>query len=429
MIFLLESINLQEIALIEMNRNLDSALSLDAKVYLHDIERADILVGIPSYNNVLTASYVLSQVIKGLDKYFSSLRSVIFVADGRSVDDTLTSVKKVDLPSEVKLIPAIYMGLSGKGSAVKAIFEAASYLKVKSVALVDSDLRSITPEWIRLLITPTLTGTDFVVPYYNRRKYDGTITNFLCYPVTRSIFGKDIRQPIGGDFGISIKLVEDMIDSSMWELPDVSRFGIDIFETYTALSKGYKIKQAFLGVKNHDPKDPSSQLASMFRQVMNTMFSYLEQCEPSWKEIRGVSAVDIFGETNCGLAPEAISVSLPATLEAFKSNYRQYLPIYESVLELGIQRKFEQLNQLEHSNIDFPSEIWAKTVYSFIAQFHKAPIYGRDKLIDALRVLWIGRVGAFLKETWDMSRDECEDKVFEEAQTFEELKHYLNEKY
>ena len=55
------------------------------------------------------------------------------------------------MPSEVKLIPAIYMGLSGKGRAVRAIFEAASFLKVKSVALVDSDLRSITPEWMQTI--------------------------------------------------------------------------------------------------------------------------------------------------------------------------------------------------------------------------------------------------------------------------------------
>ncbi|MCW3995892.1 MAG: hypothetical protein NWE98_07055 [Candidatus Bathyarchaeota archaeon] len=52
-----------------MNKK-DVALSLDAHVYLHDIEAADILVGIPSFNNVLTASYVLTQVTKGLDAYF-----------------------------------------------------------------------------------------------------------------------------------------------------------------------------------------------------------------------------------------------------------------------------------------------------------------------------------------------------------------------
>ena len=411
-----------------MNNN-DSALSLDAHVYLHDIEKADILVGIPSFNNVLTASYVLSQVTKGLDTYFPNLRSVIFVSDGNSKDDTLRSVKKVYLPSQVKLIPAIYMGFPGKGSAVKAIFEAASTLKVKSVALVDSDLRSITPEWMQLLITPTMTGTGFVTPLYNRFKYDGTITNFLCYPVTTSLFGKDIRQPIGGDFGLSIELVEDLLDSPIWELPDVSRFGIDIFETQTALAKGYSVKQALLGVKNHDAKDPSSQLASMFRQVMNTMFTCIEQYEPVWKEIHGVSKTPMFGEAKYEDTSETIEVSLPATIEAFKSKYNRYLDIYSSILEQDIQQKFMQLNQIENTKVDFPSEIWAKTVYSFIAEFHKTPTFYRERLIDALRVLWIGRVAAFLKETWEMSRQECEEKIVEEAKVFEKLKPYLIGKY
>jgi len=411
-----------------MNKN-DSALSLDAHVYLHDIKKADILVGIPSFNNVLTASYVLSQVIKGLDTYFPNLRPVIFVSDGNSKDDTLTSVKKVYLPSEVKLIPAIYRGLSGKGSAVRAIFEAASYLKVKSVALVDSDLRSITPEWMRLLLAPTMAGTGFVAPYYNRGKYDGTITNFLCYPVTTSLFGKDIRQPIGGDFGFSIELVEDLLDSPMWELPDVSRFGIDIFETCTALAKGYKVTQALLGVKSHDAKDPSSQLTPMFRQVMNIMFTSIERYESVWKGIDGVSTTELFGEAKKSDTPEPIQVSLPATIEAFKNNYDKYRAVYKSCLEQEIQNKFEQLKQIETSNIDFPSEIWVKTVYSFIAEFHKNPVSGREKLIDALRVLWIGRVAAFLKETWEESREQAESKIIEEAKIFEKLKHYLIDKY
>ncbi len=406
-----------------------SALSLDANIYLHDIEKADILVGIPAFNNVLTASYVLSQVVKGLDTYFPTLRSTIFVCDGNSNDDTLNSVKKINLPSEVKLIPAIYVGLSGKGTAVRAILEAACHLKVKSVALVDSDLRSITPEWMKLLITPTLKGTGFVAPYYNRRKYDGTITNFLCYPVTTSLFGKDIRQPIGGDFGLSIDLVEDLLNSSMWNNPDVYRFGVDIFETCTALAEGYEVKQAFLGVKNHDAKDPSSQLASMFRQVMNVMFSCIEQYEPVWKVTKGVSKVEMFGESCCSSTPEPIQVSLPATIEAFKSKYDQYKIFYQSFLEEKIQEKFDEIKLLDTRSVDFSSEIWAKTVYSFIAEFHKNPSYGKDKLIDALRVLWIGRVAVFLKETAELTREESENKITEEAKVFQDLKGYFIAKY
>jgi glucosylglycerate synthase len=407
----------------------DSALSLDAKVYLHNIEKADILVGIPSFNNVLTASYVLSQVTKGLDTYFPHLRSVIFVSDGNSKDDTLNSVKKTYLSSEVKLIPAIYMGISGKGQAVKAIFEAASILKVKSVALVDSDLRSITPEWIKLLISPTMAGAGFVAPYYNRRKYDGTITNFLCYPVTASLFGKNIRQPIGGDFGLSIKLVDDLLESPMWELSDVRRFGIDIFETFTALAKGYNVTQAYLGVKEHDAKDPSSQLTAMFHQVMNTMFTSIEHYEAVWKGIDSFSQTEMVGEANDYLTPEPIQVSLPDTIEAFRSNYDAYQSIFNVCLTPKILKKFDDIKRIEQQEIDFPPELWAETVYSFIAEFHKRPVNDRGKLIDALRVLWIGRVAAFLKETWDESREQAESRIVEEAKVFREMKHFLTNKY
>ncbi len=379
---------------------------------------------------MLTASYVISQVTKGLDTYFPHLRSVVFVSDGNSKDDTLNSVKKIDLPSEVKLIPAIYIGTSGKGSAVRAIFEAARYLKVKSVALVDSDLRSITPDWMDMLIPPTLNGTDFVAPYYNRRKYDGTITNFLCYPVMRSLFGKDIRQPIGGDFGLSIGLVEKLLDSALWDKDaDVCRFGIDIFETCTAIANGFNIKQALLGVKNHDAKDPSSQLASMFRQVMSTMFACIEYYEPVWKNIYGVTKTGFVGEANYSEIPETVEVSFKATIDTYNANYNSFIDVYQAILDGNIINNFEALKQLETKPVVFSSEVWAKTVYSFIAAYHKTPPYGRARLVDALRVLWIGRVAAFLKDTWTQTRVESEAKIVAEAKVFENLKDYFIEKF
>jgi glycosyltransferase involved in cell wall biosynthesis len=412
-----------------MSKNLKLISSSEASKYLQDIANADILVGMPSYNNVITANYVVSQIVKGLETYFPDYKSVVFVSDGGSGDQTLTSVKKIDVKAtKVKLIPTIYIGASGKGTAVQAIFEAARYLQVKSVALVDSDLRSITPEWMRLLIKPTLTGTDFVVPLYNRSKYDGTITNFLCYPLTAALFGKNIRQPIGGDFGLTLPLVEEILESSLWDYPYVSRFGIDIFETYTALAKGFKVKEARLGVKEHDPKDPSSQLAGMFRQVTGTMFTCIGNYETVWKEIKGVSETEKFGEDNWGTVPKPVDVSLSNTIMAFKTNYKNYAPIFRSLLNNNIIAKFEQLKTLESSDVEFSSEIWAKTVYSFAAAFHKEnDSRAALLLLDALRILWIGRVAAFMKDTWNMERDQAEEKIREEAKAFVKLKPVLVE--
>jgi hypothetical protein len=191
------------------------------------------------------------------------------------------------------------------------------------------------------------------------------------------------------------------------------------------------VKEAFLGAKSHDPKDPSSQLAGMFRQVVGTMFSCVEKFEPIWKDIQGVSETEKYGEENYGSVPEPIEVSFLNTVKAFKSNYNNYIPFYRELLSKEIQAKYLQLQTLETSNVDFSSEIWAKTVYAFMARFRREKSDSRDALLllDALRVLWIGRVAAFMKDTWGDERDQAEEKVREEARVFAKLKSQLVEIY
>lgn len=63
-------------------------------------------------------------------------------------------------------------GIHGKGSAFRTIFEIAWRLKAKACAVVDSDLRSITPEWIELLFSSMLEeGYDYAAPSYLRHIY------------------------------------------------------------------------------------------------------------------------------------------------------------------------------------------------------------------------------------------------------------------
>ncbi len=415
-----------------MGEESDFALSPEACHHLEKIHNADVLVGIPSYNNVLTASFVISQIVNGLATYFPDLRAAIFVSDGNSIDGTLKSVRTVQFPCQrrdscnLNLIPAVYVGISGKGSALKAIFEGAHFLGVKAVAVVDSDLRSITPEWMKLMISPLLSDSDFVVPLYNRRKYDGTITDFLCYPVTASLYGKDIRQPIGGDFGLSIELVERILASPMWVMPEVHEFGIDILETHSALAYGFRVTQAHLGVKDHNPKDPTKQLAPMFHQVVSTMFACIEQYEPKWREIRDISDVDTLGEEKHVNLQESIKVDLKDMLAAYANGFDTYLYSYQSILNGDILDAFRRVKNLGTESFSFPMEAWANVVYSFIAAFHKAEPSARAGLIDSLRVLWMGRLASFISETMSLSPQETEMKIREQADVFGRLKPFLS---
>ena len=224
--------------------------------------RADLLVGIPSFNNAGTIGHVVRAVSAGLAKYFPQLRAVLVNADGGSTDGTPDVVTNTlvdldlflitDRADALHRIVTPYHGIPGKGSAFRTIFEIARRLDVRACAVVDSDLRSITPEWMELLLRPVVQeGFDYVAPYYQRHKYDGTITNSIAYPLTRALYGARIRQPIGGDFGFSGRLAAHYVEKHVWE-SDIARFGIDIWMTTEALATGARVCQSFLGAKIHN---------------------------------------------------------------------------------------------------------------------------------------------------------------------------------
>jgi hypothetical protein len=68
--------------------NYDTALRSYTSKRIEEIESADILVGIPCYNNQQTIQHVIRMVSHGLATHYRERRSVIFVADGGSTDDT-----------------------------------------------------------------------------------------------------------------------------------------------------------------------------------------------------------------------------------------------------------------------------------------------------------------------------------------------------
>src|SRR5512143_4102680 len=61
---------------------------------LECIVAADILVGIPSYNNARTIGHVVRAVQAGLAKYFPDRKAVLVDSDGGSADGTMDVVNR-----------------------------------------------------------------------------------------------------------------------------------------------------------------------------------------------------------------------------------------------------------------------------------------------------------------------------------------------
>lgn len=400
---------------------------------LENIKEIDILVGIPSYNNASTIGNVVNAIQAGLKKYFPEKKTLIVNSDGGSKDGTQEIVEKASLDDSTLIllkhrvstlykISISYNGIPGKGSAFKAIFDIAKKLNANYCAVLDSDLRSITPEWIELLIKPQMEGFDFVAPLYLRHKFDGTITNSIIYPLTRALYGKKIRQPIGGEFGFSGKLAQFYSEQNVWGT-DVARFGIDIWMTTTALANNFNVCQAFLGAKIHSAKDPSSDLTSMFYQVISSTFDLMIQYYDFWKEIKKIEEVPTFGfKFAVGLEP--VNVNLNKMIENFSLGVKELKIIWQNILNKNTLNFLEELTKKEVRDFNFLDELWTEIVYSF-AIAYKNKVINRQHLLKSLIPLYLGRTAFFVKENWDSNMEEVEERIENLCHIFELKKDYL----
>ncbi len=418
-----------------VNETIPLTAETDARI--QDIGETEILVGIPSFNNATTIGHVVRAVSAGLAKYFKGRRAVLVNSDGGSSDGTPDVVVRTvvdfgamlisDHQSPLQKIITPYHGIPGKGSAFRTIFEIARRLKARACAVVDSDLRSITPEWIELLLRPVLEeGYDYVAPYYLRHKYDGTITNSLVYPLSRALYGQCIRQPIGGDFGFSGGLAEHYLDKHVWE-SDVARFGIDIWMTTEAIASGARVCQSFLGAKIHNPKDPAADLSAMLVQVMGAVFALMEEHHAAWAAVKGSSPVKLFGfQYDVGVEP--VHVNVDRMISSFRQGLADLEPIWRQMLAPDTVDRLLPLSDCPVQDFRIPDELWALLVYDAAVSYHHQ-VMPRENLLKAFTPLYLGRTATFVLETQGLTSSEAESRTEALCQAFEERKPYLVERW
>jgi len=392
------------------------------------VKTADVIVGIPSYNEADCIPFVTEQAAIGLKTYFSDYSSVLINCDNNSQDDTRGAFLSVDTG-----IPKIYLstpeGVKGKGNNFRNLFYKALELGAKAIVVVDADLRSITPRWIKNLGEPLLQDYGYVAPIYIRHKYDGTITNHIAYPISRSLYGRRIRQPIGGDFGFSGKMAEIYVESDLWD-EYVSLYGIDIWMTTLAINSDYPVAQAFLGApKIHRAKDPASSLGPMFVHVISTIFRMMAAFQDVWEEVQWSKPTPIFGfglgETDM---PPPVEVNENKLYNGFVEGFNQHESLYKDILSVDVFRKIKEIAGLSNEHFELPSNLCATVVYDFAIGFklNKIP---QVQLVESFVPIYFGRTGSYVRSTQGIQLRVVEDYIEEQCLVFEETKPYLLERW
>lgn len=399
-----------------------------------ELEHAEIVFGVLSFNNAATIASVLAAVRQTLTQRFGGIQSAILHADSGSTDGTLEVAMEAapgDSPLFVLgqfLRPADrfavpHHGLPGMGSAVRAVLEAARKAGARACAVVDGGRTTVTPDGIEWLIRAVLEReVDFVAPYYQRHKYEGALTRGIVYPLLRCLYGRRIRQPVGADFGFSPKMMEGLLAAKGWD-QDQERFAADIWMTTVAASGNYRVAEAVLGAHIRDSKEAVPELSAAVSQIAGSIFSEMETRAAVWQRIRASERVPLLGSSS-GDSTRPVSVNVHRMVESFRLGYQDLRDLWSVILPPASIIQLKRMAAQTDGSFHFDDELWARVLFDF-AVGYRLRIIAREHLLGSLTPLYLGWAASYVRDVEQATAAEAERRMEHLSGAFESFKPYL----
>jgi len=374
-----------------------------------DIKKADIVIGIPFYDEADTIGNVFETARGGLETFYPEKRSVIVCVGapaGEKALEVINNISGKGTSHPIETISFLLKGeIGGKGWAIRAIMEIARLLQA-DLALFSSDLvafkekdgtKGLSSEWVRFLIDPIKKqGVDFVLPRYNRHYFDARIARLFITPLISAIYGKRIAEPIGGEFGISHTLVPKYLENPAVWLSEAGYYGIDAFLTTSALVNNAGMCEVNLGIRPHQASFGKTILT--FRGACKGIFERIGEDSDFWQE-RGeiLSYLDTYGVRKQEV-PSAVDINHRELMNKYRQGVNRFHYLYEEILPADICNRLVNLADCSREEFELSGPIWAKIVYHFLLAFYFSSELKREDIINGLFPIFLGRLGTFARQ-------------------------------
>jgi hypothetical protein len=300
-------------------------------------------------------------------------------------------------------------------------------LQAQACIILDADLMNITPAWIRALADPILSGRyAYATPYYTRPRTEAATVDLLAYPLSRMLFGTDVRQPTGSEFGISVELAGHFADKDVWET-DVARAGIGVWMTTVATQERRRMCQVALGTKRHEAREPSSTTDQAFGHAIGTLFRMAYILRRIWLSLPEVQPVPIEGDTPLQEPDEGI-ITEEYLVDRFRNATKRQRRVWKAVLTPTLDEQIEAILEQPTETFQFPDRLWAECICDFLVVYNKGEA-DPDRVVNALIPLCCARQLAFLRETEGMGVEKTERIIKRQAEAFIAARPYLLDRW
>ncbi|MGN6814646.1 MAG: hypothetical protein ACTHK3_00975 [Solirubrobacterales bacterium] len=355
-----------------------------------------VVAGIPTKNEVGH----IGRAVRTLDRGLAAMQTasaLIVNADGSSVDGT--AVEFSNVPTDCPKVSVEVCDSEGKGRNVLEILRVAREEDADVVCLFDADVTSLTHLWPAALMEPVL-GSEraaMSIPAYRRSKFEANGTNHIARPLLYMLTNADVRQPIGGEFGLNRKMIEHILTRPA--VGNVVRYGIDIHLTITCLQVGGELSEVPLGTKAHNPGFP--KILKIGFELIDTMLrSLLGRLAPDDYLIHP-AVLDERASPGQRPSPQNVAAATTLVADYLSTNLDdigKLIPSTRTALERWTGSS-EGLPQ-----IDF--DLWVGVLVDVTTQVTNSSLF---RTCEAFVALYFARVMEYWREIRDCGANEVDD--------------------
>jgi glucosylglycerate synthase len=306
-------------------------------------------------------------------------------------------------------------------SAYQSVFEAGEKLGARACCVVASKLEMSKPGWICQLAQPLLDGSaDLVVPRYARRKFEGLLNSSVISPLTRSLYGKRLRNPMGPDLGVSQRVIQKRLDAERNQRTNGSH-PVALMVPMT-LCDGLQVCELNVGARISLPIDWTN-ISSLLAQILGPIFLAMEHTAACWQRTRGSASVPAIGDPMV-VPQDTGTVDISHLVESFQLGNRDLQEIWSLVLPPATLFELMKLSRLPLAQFRMPDDLWARIIYDF-ALAHRLRTINRDHLLKSFTPLYLGWVASYAQDMATAAPAVLEQRLERLSAAYEANKSYL----
>jgi glucosylglycerate synthase len=307
-------------------------------------------------------------------------------------------------------------------TAYQSVFAVSEQLNARACCVIASTIENAKPDWIRELVQPLMKDEfDLVAPQYALRKFEGLLNSSIISPLTRCLYGKRIRNPMGPDLGLSRRLFQKIGAERSTGAGGNNAHPVASI-TPTALCENLKVCQVHVGPRIYPPPDWTN-ISSVLAQVLSPTFLDMERYAACWQRTRSSVPVPAFGQPVL-LSQDTGTVDIRRMVESFQLGIRDLQEIWDLVLPPSTLLELRKLARLPLEQFRMPNELWVRVVYDF-ALAHRLRTINRDHLLGSMTPLYLGWVAGFARDAQAADATGLEQILERLAVAYESGKPYL----